>query len=77
VSIVEPKDLRHEVTVVRGGRPDAPMLDAIERAVRSVLAGVGVAPSESASAWRRAGRIEAAGALRIDTRTALHRATRR
>ena len=60
-------DLRLDVTVVRGGHPDAATLGAIEQAVRSVLAAPASDPAGGMPAWRRAARLEAVGARRVCT----------
>ncbi len=62
---------RLDVSVVRGGDPDEATLSAIEQAVRTVLAVPSSAATVATPAWRRAARIEALGARRVDSLAAL------
>jgi len=54
------------VAVVRGGRPDANTLAAIELAVRSTSAARRAAADRPGSAWARAARLEAALDVRLN-----------
>jgi len=65
------RDERLDVTVAHGGHPDEATLSAIEQAVCTVLAVPSSAATVATPAWRRAARIEALGARRVDSLAAL------
>jgi alanyl-tRNA synthetase len=71
VTSLERADADLRITVVHGGDADTDTLEAIERAVRSVVEATRRSKTREVPAWRSASRLEGTMPVRIRSRAQL------